>query len=131
MIGIQIIVPQIVQQGIFQGIPCPVPSGAALVLVQAIMNTGDITSIGSVIGIEAIASPNFGMTWQHAGGIPAWYSGPQTGPSLPSGPSPVNAPAIRVPTWMNMTHYSGVLNLTSLSDVGLTLTFLDANGNVL
>lgn len=131
MIGTQTIVPQATQQGIFQGLPCAVPPGAARVLVQAVMNSGDITTIGVVLGVQAIASPNFGATWQPCAAIPEWYSGPQTWLDRPGGPYPASAPGVSVPVWPNMTHYSGLLTLISLSDVGLALTFFDASGKTL
>ena len=131
MIGVQTLVLQQTQQGIFQGLAVPVPPCAASVSVRAIMNSDDITSVGVVAGVSAIASDDFGATWREAGAVKLWYSGPQTSPNLPGQTSGIGAPGVIVPVWLGMTHYSGVLTLASVSNVGLSLTWHDAAGVML
>ncbi len=124
MIGTIQIVPQQLQQGIFYGSPCvlplyPIP---ASVLIQAIMDPGDVITGGVTLAVQAVASANFGVSWQPTAGTATWYSGPLSGP---------DPPGVAMPIYPGMTHYSGVLNLGTLSHVGLALTWLDAIGNAL
>jgi len=132
LIGTTTIVAQDTQKGIFQGIACPVPIGAASVQIQAIMNTSDITTIGIALSLEVIVSKDFGVTWNSSVAIPVWYSGPST-VSLPLGlvGQPASPPGISTQIVPGSTHYSGIVTLTTNSNVGLALTFIDANGVML
>ena len=131
MIGTQIIIPQVLQTGIIQGLSCSVPRGAANVIVQAIMNADDITTVGVVVEVHAILSVNFGATWLNAASTGPFYSGPPPFNPMPDGPWPPKAPLIAVPVWGAATHYSGVLNFYTESNVGLYLTFIDSTGAIL
>lgn len=118
------------QQGYAYGAAFAPPAGAASVQVQAIMNDADVLAAGAnqrTMQIYLEASYDNGLSWQSDAWV-GWQSGP-TDVNDAGAPTP---PGVNVPVAHPMPGlYRPSLNAPAPTYVGLTLTFFDAQGNIL
>lgn len=119
------------RQGFVQGAAFAPPANAATVQVDAVMNSTDILGSGAnarTFQLYLGSSYDNGLSFQNDAWI-SWASGPND--TVLGGTTPL-APGVQIPVPTPAPGlYQPSINLPSPTFVGLTLTFRDAQGNVL